>query len=247
MHPILIKVGRLTIYSYGFFLALAFLIGFFLIRSELRRKGLKQEIAYDLVILAIIGGIIGARIAYVLGDLDYFIKKPLAIIGLGGEGLAGLVFLGGLIGGILFVLIYLLWNKLPVWKVADIAAPALAMGAAIGRIGCFFNGCCYGTVTTLPIGVNFFDVPRHPTQIYDAAYNLLIFAILWGIRDRVEKDGFLFWLYLLLYSTFRFLIEFIRVNPDFIWILSRTQIATIFIFFLAIFVLFKVYRFSYHK
>ncbi len=171
----------------------------------------------------------------------------MAIIGIGSTGLSGLVFLGGVIGGTIAILIYIWIKKLPVWKIGDIAAPALAMGAAIGRVGCFFNGCCYGVLTTLPLGVNFFDLPRHPTQIYSSIYNLFIFSVVWGIREKVEKDGFLLWLYILLYSFFRFLIEFIRVNPDFIWIFSRSQLATAVLFVIALFVLGRIYKFNYRK
>ncbi len=247
MQPILIKVGQFTIYSYGFFLAIAFLVSFFIVRSELKRKGLKQDMSYDLILLAMVGGIIGARLTFVVDNLGYYLRNPLAIIGLSREGFSGLVFLGGLAGGTITVLIYILWKKIPAWKISDIAAPALAIGAAITRIGCFFNGCCYGEVTTLPIGVNFFDLPRHPTQIYHSAYNLVIFTILWGIKDKVENDGFLFWLYILLYSIFRFIVEFLRVNPDVLWILSRTQIATTVMFIVALIVLAKYYKFSYRK
>ncbi len=247
MYPILIKIGQFTIYSYGFFLAIAFLVSFFLVKAEVKRKGFKTEITYDLILLAIIGGIIGARLNYVLSDLNFFRQRPLAIIGIGSTGLSGLVFLGGVIGGTIAILIYIWIKKLPVWKIGDIAAPALAMGAAIGRVGCFFNGCCYGVLTTLPLGVNFFDLPRHPTQIYSSIYNLFIFSVVWGIREKVEKDGFLLWLYILLYSFFRFLIEFIRVNPDFIWIFSRSQLATAVLFVIALFVLGRIYKFNYRK
>ena len=123
------------------------------------------------------------------------------------------------------------WRKrLPAAQVADMAAPALAMGAAIGRIGCFLNGCCYGKLTNIAWAIPLNGQLRHPTQLYDMAYNLIIFGVLWDIRKRVTREGLLFWLFLLMYSVGRFGVEFFRVNPRILAGLSGSQIFSLILF-----------------
>ncbi|MDO8886478.1 prolipoprotein diacylglyceryl transferase [Candidatus Oleimmundimicrobium sp.] len=239
MHPILFKIWPITVYSYGFALAGAFIIGFFLLTAELERKKIETGFAYDLVLAAIIGGVIGARFFYVLAHLDYFSKYPLQIFFIQ----EGLVFYGGLAGGTLAVLSVVYRKKLPVSKIADAVAPCLAIGTAIGRIGCFLNGCCYGKPTNIFWAVKFPGVPltRHPTQIYDLIYNLIIFCIIWSLRKKINKDGMIFWFYLFFYSIGRFSVEFFRVSALVLWGLTMAQIISIGLFLVSLMILLKKY------
>jgi len=227
--PVLFKIGNFTVHSYGVAVALAFLLAIILIRHEVKRKGFNADIAYDIVLFAMLGGIAGARLIYVVDHWHDFTQNFVQVFAIW-QG--GLVFYGGLIGGILAVLGYVKAKKLPVGKIADTTAPALAVGSAIGRLGCFANGCCHGEETTLPWGVTYTDslssasplgVPLHPTQLYEFAYNVVILGVLWWARPKIKSDGLLFWMYVTLYGFFRFLVEFLRVNPAFFLGMSASQ------------------------
>ncbi|MEW6188870.1 MAG: prolipoprotein diacylglyceryl transferase [Actinomycetota bacterium] len=231
MYPILFRIGPITFKSYGFMLAFAFVVGILLAYREARRRGLNPDLVFDLVLYAAIGGIVGARLSYVIGHSREFLITPLRIFAIW-EG--GLVFYGGLAGGTLAVILFIWLRKLPLWEIGDMIAPCLALGYAIGRIGCFLNGCCYGRLTNLPWGVNFFDVPRHPTQIYSSLYSSIIFGILWSLRAKIARPGILFWLYVLMYSTARFGIEFLRESPRVAVGLTASQFTSIGIFILAV-------------
>lgn len=239
MRPVLIKVGALTIYSYGFMLAVAFLIGALLARAEARRKGINPDIVFDLVLFIAVGGIIGARLFYVVGHLQQFARSPLSALAFWQP---GLIFYGGLLGGVIAVLLFVRAKNLFVWDIADVLAPSLALGYAIARIGCFLNGCCYGGPCNLPWAVNFFDVPRHPTQLYSSLYSLVIFVILWFSRKKITKPGVLFWLYLLMYSVARFAVEFLRTSQRVVLGISAAQIISILVFLMSAAAIFINYR-----
>jgi len=130
-------------------------------------------------------------------------------------------------------------KHLIVWDIADILTPSLALGYAIARIGCFLNGCCYGLPCDLPWAINFFDVPRHPTQVYSFIYSLVIFGILWSLRKKISKPGVLFWLYLGMYSIARFSIEFFRASQRVILGLSAAQILSVLLFVISAIVVFN--------
>lgn len=231
MYPIIADFGFIKIYSYGIFLALAFLMAAFVAFKETKRKGYDGDIAYDIVLMAIIGGILGARIFYVIGHFEYFLESPLDIFKIY-EG--GLIFYGGFLGGAIAILLYLRLKNLPIGDFADVVAPSLAIGSAVGRLGCFFNGCCYGKPATIPWAIHFFDANRHPTQIYEFLMNLSIFGILWFARKKITRSGFLFLTYLMLYSIARFCVEFLRVTIPVAFRLSGSQIISIIIFVFAI-------------
>ncbi|MDI6891534.1 MAG: prolipoprotein diacylglyceryl transferase [Actinomycetota bacterium] len=233
MYPILLRLGPLVVYSYGFMLAVAFLIGALLARREAKRKGFDPDIIYDLVIWVAIGGIVGARLFYVIGHWESFAVMPLSIFAIW-EG--GLVYYGGLAGGALAVVILVLKRGLPIWDTADMITLSLALGYAIARIGCFLNGCCHGRPSNLPWAVVFPDVdvlPRHPTQLYSFLYGVFIFGILWVLRERLNWPGLLFWFYLTLYSVARFVIEFFRESPIMLGGLTIFQIISVGVFLVA--------------
>ena len=206
MHPVLLKIGQCPIYSYGAMLALAFLVCSFLAKRRAASLGMDGERVLDLTIVLIISGVIGGRLMFVLLDLDYFRSRPLDIFKLW-EG--GLVWYGGLILAVISGAVFLRIYKMPILRTADLMMPYVALGQAIGRIGCFLNGCCYGKPTSLPIGVVFSPEQGAvlPTQLFESAAMFLVYLIL---RKRVPSNGKTLLFYLLLYSAFRFFIEFLR-------------------------------------
>ncbi|MEW6619276.1 MAG: prolipoprotein diacylglyceryl transferase [bacterium] len=232
MHPVFLKIGPITIYSYGVMLAMAFATGIYLAQKRAKNIGLNSKIIIDLGIYILIGSIIGARLLYVLTNLDEYKSQPLQII----FSRYGFIFYGGLIGATIVSIWYLKKQKLPVWEIADVVAPSIAIGQAIGRIGCFLNGCCYGKPTTLPWGVmmpgsNPLDLtPLHPTQLYSSLANLLTFLILSYLWQKRKFTGQIFLSYLILYSIARFMIEIYRGdNPEMLFHLTLSQIISIFI------------------
>ncbi len=226
MHPELFRVGPLVIQSYGFMLAVAFLAVLFIARAEFRRRGGDPKDADPLVMVAIIGGIVGARIYFLLEQWDMFVRYPREMIFSRG----GLVWYGGLGLGVLSVVLMARRKGLRLSMVADSAAPAIALGYAITRIGCFLNGCCYGRATSVPWGVHFPGNPIcesgsavHPTQLYESGSSFVIFAILWSVRKRPLPSPSLFYMYLILGGTERFLVEFVRATPRVALGLSMAQ------------------------
>ena len=175
-----------------------------------KRYGIEPERVYDLALVALISGVIGARVVYILLNPATESWRTFLEVWQG-----GLSFHGGLGLAMVAVWFYVRHIKFNYWKCADMLSPSLAIGYAFTRIGCFLNGCCYGCPTTLPWGVRFSEngvltPPSHPTQLYATATNLLIFWLLTRLERLNRKPGFIFVAYLGLYSIYRFLIEFLR-------------------------------------
>jgi phosphatidylglycerol:prolipoprotein diacylglycerol transferase len=218
MYPILFRFGSLTIYAYGFFLALGFIAGLVLAMIAARKEGVAFERVVDLFFYTVLSAILGSRTLFVLINFDVYRHNPLQIFKIW-EG--GLVFYGGLILAVGISIGYMRWNRLPIWKWVDLFSPPIALGLFLGRIGCFFAGCCYGKETSLPWGVIFTDpnslarlnIPLHPVQLYEAGNNLAIFFFLKWWEKRKAFEGQIFWLFLFLYSVTRFLIEMLRGDP----------------------------------
>lgn len=215
MHPILFKIGFLSIHTYGFFLAMGMLAGIFMARSEARRYQLDPDKIMDLCFYIVIAAIVGSRLFYVLTYPDLYIAAPMEIFKIWN---GGLVFYGGFIGAAIVVIIYLKIYRLPLGKSSDIAAVAMPLGHFFGRIGCFSAGCCYGKVCQMPWAVTFrnpdslapLNIPLHPTQLYESAANLMVFFIMLAIRPYKRFDGQLFLIYIILYGVNRFIIEMFR-------------------------------------
>lgn len=230
MYPVLFNIGPVSVYSYGVMLALAFLVVAFLARRRAFALGGNGDAILDLCIWLIVSGVIGGRLLFILLNLDYYGEKPLDALKLW-QG--GLVWYGGLIAAIAASIIFLSAKKMPVLKTGDLMMPYVALGQSIGRIGCFLNGCCYGKATALPIGVTFSAAqgPVHPTQLYESAAMLIVFLIL---RKRVPGNGRTLFLYLMMYSVIRFLIEFLRGdNPAVLMGLTISQLISVVIFMTA--------------
>jgi len=234
MHPVILHVGPLTIYSYGLMMAIAFLTAGYLTGQELTRKGLNGDLASSMVFWAAVGGLVGARVFALIDDWDGFVNDPIHAIFSG----AGFVWYGGLIGGFLAVSLMIRQHHLP-WLVAvDCIAPGLVLAHGIGRIGCELAGDGdWGRETTLPWGMAYPNaivgwhyppgVRVHPTPLYEFCAYALIFTFLWAIRKRNQPAGTLFWWYLVLAPIARFLIEFVRINPPALFGLSQAQLISI--------------------
>lgn len=219
MHPIICQIGPFTIFSYGLAMATAFIVAVFLAGIQARKNNIDPDIIYNITFLSFISGIAGARIFYVLSNIGYFSKNISEIFMLQHGGLS--VF-GGLILGTSAAIIYLKIRKLSIYLVLDILVPYLALGQAIGRIGCLLNGCCFGS-TVIPV------------QIYASLSLLAIFMILCLIQDRPHVLGKVFYSYLLLYSTKRFFIEFWRIdNPHNLFGLTIFQVLCIPVFIISL-------------
>jgi phosphatidylglycerol:prolipoprotein diacylglycerol transferase len=246
MYPILFQFGSFKIYAYGFFIAAGFIVGLVLVTLRAKREGIPFGNVVDLFFYTLLSAFLGSRILFVLINFGDYRRNPLHIFNLW-EG--GLVFYGGLIPAAAVALLYLRRHRLPIWKLADLISPLIALGLFFGRIGCFLAGCCYGEETSLPWGVVFknpeslarLNVPLHPTQLYDAANGLAIFLFLNWMERRKTFDGQIFWLFLFLYSITRFLIEMVRGDPRgflFGGLLSTSQAVGIVLAIFSLFMLF---------
>ena len=243
MNPILIEIGPLTIHSYGFFIALAFLAGIAMTIKEAKWRNLPHQIVSDLSFYIILRAIIGSRLLYIILNPLYFLDNPWQIF-MFWKG--GLVFLGGGILATAIVIWFLRKHKQPFWPWADAIAPGLALGQCIGRIGCLMAGCCYGKQCSLPWSITFFDsdslaplhVALHPTQIYHSLAGLLTFIILIKAKNYLPRQGQLMGLFLVIYSILRFNIEFFRADyrGEF-FILSMTQLISILVFFAGLYII----------
>ena len=239
MHPIIFKLGPFTIYSYGLIIVLAFIVSTFLLVRQAKQYGLNPDLIFNLSFIILVSGIIGARILYVILNLRFYLSNPVEVIMLSHGGLA---WFGGLISGTLACTIYLKYKRLDVYRIFNLVIPYVALGQAIGRVGCFLNGCCFGK-ESLRFGLYF---PVHnkiliPTQLYSSFALLLIFAILRTKQIQTHKKGEIFYLYLLLYSLWRFFIEFFRADTRiFIFDLTIFQIFSIAVFVFSLVMLLKI-------
>lgn len=229
--PFVIHLGSFEVTGYGIMMMVAFLAGSWLIALELRRRGFREEYASDVTLAALVGGIIGAKLWYVAltGDLATLFSR------------GGLVWYGGFIGGALGVVLNGWRLRVPIRWTAQLVAPALAAAYALGRVGCFIVNDDYGRPTSLPWAMKFpqglppstagnmtqlFGIPVppgtdpstvlavHPTQLYEIAAMLVVFAILWRWRTLARGTGWLFGAYLVFAGIERFLVEIVRAKDD---------------------------------
>lgn len=197
-------------------LAIAYLTGIWLLRRKALREDLPDQKILDLCLYILASAILGAKLLLVLVEWRRYLARPADLV----EVLrSGGVFYGGLIAATAVAIWYMRRHDLPAWRIADMGAPSIALGEAIGRWGCFAAGCCYGKESHGPLAVTFTDpfaneavgtplnVPLHPTQIYLSASAFLIFLILQWAYRRKTFDGEVFWLYVLLYAITRGILE----------------------------------------
>lgn len=210
MHPVCFYIFSWPIYWYGVMVALAFMLSVAHWALLGRRQGREPGFGSELALWLIVGGIIGARLAYVAANWEEYAARPLRILFIR-EG--GLVFYGGWFGGMAGLLLFSRLKKEPLLPLADFVISAIPLAHAVGRIGCFLNGCCYGKPTDLPWGVYMEDAVRHPTQLYEFGLNLLVYLLIWRALVKKPPAGSLLALYLVTYPTGRFMIEFFRGDP----------------------------------
>lgn len=215
MHPILLQFGSFSIKTYGFFIAIGFLMGITFALKEAKRTGYDPQLILDLSFYMIIGAIVGSRLFYVLTHISHYQQTPLDAFKVW-QG--GLTFFGGFILSMIICIWIIKKHKLSIWKTLDMFAPSLAIGVFFGRLGCFFAGCCYGKPCSLPWAVTFTDphslaklnVSLHPTQLYSSTAAFIAFLILVAFRKRKSFDGQLALMWILLYSFFQLIIEMFR-------------------------------------
>jgi|TARA_B110000914_G_scaffold52428_1_gene45169 phosphatidylglycerol:prolipoprotein diacylglycerol transferase len=271
MYPVVLEIGPIKIYSFGLMLVTAFYTCYGLLYLEMKRLKYDTEIASDIIFWSAVGGVLGAKIYYLIENLDRTIQDPLEMIFSG----SGLVFLGGLIGSILCVSVILKNRNLPWYLFADIIAPLIMLGYAIGRIGCFLVGDDYGLPSALPWAVSFpeglppttissFSVyypwvdtsninseifKVHPTQLYESAAGIFFFLLLWSRRKKIQIAGTMFFSYLLLAGIERFFIEFLRTNEKYLFdIFSGAQLISFLMVFIgSYFLLFPILNTNVEK
>lgn len=234
MYPEILKLGPVTIYSYGLMAAIGFLLCGYLLERELQRLGYKKELAGSIIISAIIGGIIGSKIYYLIQN-PHLLKDNFWGSVFSG---AGLVWYGGVIGGLLTVTWWIRRKGLPFLIAGDILGPLLLLGQGIGRIGCFLSGDgCYGPPSDVPWAMAFPNgvVPTtervHPTPLYDTIFLVILFLILWSLRKKKFKPGTLFGLFGVSVGVERFITEIWRTNPKYIFgLMSEAQFISIILF-----------------
>ena len=220
MHPILFEIRGFPVYTYGVLLAAAYLLGlqFALWRAKVR--GLDPNRVMDLGIWIIVSALVGAKLLLVIVEWDTYSRNPGELMALARS---GGVFYGGLIVAVLTAFWYMWRHRMPLWTVSDVFAPGIALGHVIGRMGCFFAGCCFGKPTDVPWAITFhseyaarnvgtpINVALHPTQLYEAGAELLILGLLIATERKGRPfPGRTFWGYMLLYGISRFIIEFYR-------------------------------------
>ena len=248
MHPVLLHIGSFNLYTYGLFVAMGFMTAIWVSQKNAKPHDISPQIITDIFFVILVSAILGARLLYVLINFNAFKNNLLDIFKLWN---GGLVFFGGFIGAVMATTVYLKLKNFNIWKIADIISPGVALGHAVGRIGCFFAGCCYGKECDLPIAIKFTNpetlapigVYLHPTQIYSMFSNLILFFILLWLQKRKKFDGMVFLSYIMLYSLFRSIVEFFRgdFRGDFFFeFISMSQGIGIIVFLIAFILLIKL-------
>ncbi|MEN8374453.1 MAG: prolipoprotein diacylglyceryl transferase [Gemmatimonadota bacterium] len=250
MYPVLFEIGGFEVTSFGVMIFLSFLTGAWILSLQLERRGMDPEIAWEILAATAIAGVLGAKLYYMGLHWRDFAADPM------GELLsrAGLVWYGGLIGGVLAFYWQAKKKGLPIATMFDGAAPALGLAYAVGRVGCFLVGDDYGLPTESGVGIAFPQgsppstagyfrslgvevdaalpdnavLAVHPTQLYEIGGGLIMFAILWQMSKRALRPGQLFGAFLVLYGIERFAVEFVRAKGDrFVFGLTTSQIASV--------------------
>ncbi len=251
MYPRIVTIGPFTIYGFGLMMGIAFIVASIILTKELKRKKLDPDLGNSITLIALVAGIAGSKILFLFENWQDFLRAPVEFT----FSASGLTWYGGFLLATGCIYLYIRKKKIPFSKICDATAPALILGYGIARIGCHLAGDGdYGIPTSLPWGTNyehgtyppsiaFRDVPEiarnfpngivpdntplHPTPVYEFILCALIFAVLWRIRKQKTPDGTLFMWYLILSGVERFTIEFIRINPPFLFGLSEAQVVAL--------------------
>ena len=236
--PVAFTIGTVSVRWYGIFVALSILVIVLWVLREVRRGA---KLSYDTIfagaLVGIPSGIVFSRLLHVVDRWDYYSQNPGHIIGA-----EGLTFYGAVLGAALGIWIYSKLGNFQFGYLADLVAPAILLGQAIGRVGCTINGCCYGIATSLPWGLVYthpdsyapLGVAVHPTTVYEIIYNMIVFTVLLRLRGRFKPDGSLFLIYLSLYALWRVGTDFLRDGTPFLFGLHQAQVIGIVVLAIAI-------------
>jgi phosphatidylglycerol:prolipoprotein diacylglycerol transferase len=258
MHPICFKAGPITIHWYGVMMALGFLAGLANWIALGRKQGRDSRFCSDLLFWLMVSGIVGARMAYVIANLDMFVEDPVSIFRVD-QG--GLIYYGGFLAAAGALLVFARSRGQTVRSLLDFGITSLPLGHAFGRIGCVINGCCFGTVfrgwpsITFPAhslpwwqqvdarlipATSSRSLPVHPVQVYEAIYNLVLYMVLVRLYRRPHREGMVAVVYFWLYPLGRFMFEFLRVpDHDYRAGLSGAQWLSIMIFAVGSYLFFR--------
>ncbi len=257
MHRVILSMGGLEITSWGVLLVIAFIIGIWLAERRAEKYEVPKSIIPDISLIIVIASVVGGRLFYILENLGYYAKYPGEIFKVWN---GGLIFYGGVGLSILSGIIFLKKKKISIFRTMDVVAPSVALGLGFARIGCFLNGCCFGKPTNLPWGVIFppdsppswvIDTPihLHPTQLYSSLAGFCMFFILLFIEKRVNNyqkrigaAGCLWWIFLIMYSVWRFSVDFLRYYENEAYLIGKfthNQILSILILLFSVGMLLK--------
>jgi len=244
LHPILFSYGPIELRFYGLMYVVAIIVGTRIIRTEVRRKhiALTDDEVSNFILWTVVGGILGARLYYVVFNAGYYMKVPAEIPAIWHGGLA---IHGGITGGIVAAWIYLRRKAVSFWQLSDCVAPALILGQAFGRFGNFMNGDAHGVPTTLPWGMvfspesvagrQFPGIPIHPVMLYELLLNLSIFLFIWLVlRKKEHGRGFIFASYVAMYSVIRCFVEWFRADSLMLGQWRAAQIVSVILFIIAV-------------
>lgn len=244
MHPILFTIGKITVYSYGVMMALGIISALLMGLYRGKKRGFNADTITDISFYGILGGIVGAKLLYLITEAEDILKRPGDILNML---TGGFVIYGAILGGIMSAFIYCRIKKIEFLKYLDLLVPSLALAQGIGRIGCLLAGCCYGKETSSSLGIIFkhslyapSDIKLYPTQIFSSIGDFLIVAILIFYSRQDRKEGRVAGLYMILYSIGRFFIEFLRGDPrGAVGIFSTSQFICLFILIGGIILVYK--------
>lgn len=246
MKIILFEIFGIQVKSYGLMIAIGIIVAATLFINKGKKRGFDEDSLLNLVIFAVIGGMLGGKGLFIITELKDIIKDPSILLNFG----YGFVVYGAIGGGALAMYLYCRRKKWNIIEMLDMTVPGLAIAQGFGRIGCFFAGCCYGAETTLPIGVKFpkdslapAGIDLHPTQIYSSIFDFFLGFLLLYYSKKERRTGKLVGLYLIIYSIGRFLVEFLRNDPrGNVGVLSTSQFIAVFTLVLGI-IIFNNHKF----
>jgi len=235
MNPVAFEIFGIAVRWYGIIMAIGILMGLMIALRETRRLGIDENILLDLIIFGVPAGVIGARIYYVIFNWGYYAGDLGKIINIRGGGMA---IHGTLIAAVITAIIYARIKKVSFWLLADITAPGIILGQAIGRWGNFINQEAYGVPTNLPWGIMVDGVRVHPTFLYESLWDLGVFFLLMWYRKRKKVEGDVFLLYAILYSAGRFFVEALRIDSLMLGNIRMAQLISVAIIITAIFLMY---------
>jgi phosphatidylglycerol:prolipoprotein diacylglycerol transferase len=221
MYPKVLDMGPVTVHTYGLLLAAAFIAGIWITSRNAKKEGINPDSIWNMGLVIIFSALVGAKILLLFSDYRYYSQNFREIFSLSTLRSTG-VYYGGLLLALGSAAWYAVKKQLPLWAMADLAAPGIALGQAIGRLGCLSAGCCYGKPTRMPWGITFtsqyandnvgvpLNVPLHPTQIYESLGTFCLFLLLMWHLSKRHVTGQILLEYLGIYALLRFVIEFYR-------------------------------------